>query len=115
MTDTVYYRPASSYSYYPAALATRVVSIVIGVIEAVLLIRIAFELLAASAASPFVSWLYSVSGGLLGPFAGAFPNLALGGGSVLDVVAILGIIVYAVIGWIVSLVLASLFNAAVEA
>lgn len=107
MTETIYYR--SNYTYYPGVLAQRVISVVIGVIEAILLVRIVLELLGASAASPFVSWIYNLSGALLGPFSNAFPNLAFGTG-VLDIAAILAIIVYAIIGWVISMLLSAIFN-----
>ncbi len=95
--------------YYPAIFVARVINWVIGVIEFVLALRLLLELLGASSASAFVAWIYSVSAALLGPFAGAFPSLYFGGSSVLDVVAILAMIGYAVLGWLLIQLLSFIF------
>jgi uncharacterized protein YggT (Ycf19 family) len=98
---------------YPAgAFVAWVVNTIIGVIELALVIRIILELFAASPASQFVSWIYGVTQSLLGPFAGAFSNLALGNGAQLDLVAILAMIVYALLGWVIIEALALIFTSA---
>lgn len=95
--------------YYPAIFVARIVNIVIGIIEAALTVRLVLMLFGANPASPFIAWVYGVTGGLLGPFAGAFPSLSLGGASALDIVAILGMIVYAVVGWLILQFLSFIF------
>lgn len=108
MTQLVQERPY--YSFYPATLASRVVGTIIGIIGFLLAVRIVLELLGASASAPFVAWVYSVTGSLMGPFAGAFPNLSLGG-FVLDISALFAMIGYAIIGALISWVLSLIIRA----
>ncbi len=96
MAELVYSRACS-----PLGITARVVTIVLGVVELLLAVRIVLELLGANASAPFIAWLYSASGGLSAPFAGAFPSISLGNGYLIDLSAILAMIAYAVIAWIV--------------
>ena len=98
--------------YYGGSFTARVVNTVVGIIELVLLARIVLELFGANAASPFVAWVYDVSGAFIGPFIGAFPAIYLTSNSVLDIVAILAMIGYAVLGWILIEILGFIFSAA---
>ena len=104
MTDTIIRN-----GYYPGSFVLQLVNVLVGIIEAAFAVRIVLELFGASPSAPFIAWIYGVTGSLLGPFAGAFPNLSLGGGYVVDVVAILAMIVYAVIGWIIIQLLSFVF------
>ena len=85
-------------------MVTRIVNTVFGIIGFMLALRVILVLLGASASAPFVAWIYSVTGSLMGPFVGAFPNLSLGG-LVLDISALFAMIGYAIIGWLVLWVL----------
>ena len=58
------------------------------------------RLLGANPATPFVAWLYRVSGGMVAPFAGAFPSLNFGG-FILELSTIFAMIGYAIIAWLV--------------
>lgn len=72
----------------------------LGVIEVLLGFRLLFKLLGASTASGFVSFLYSVTNVLVGPFAGIFRTAsARGAGTqfVWEPGTIIAMIVYAVI------------------
>jgi uncharacterized protein YggT (Ycf19 family) len=106
MAELVYTR-----RYYPARLAETVINVVLGFIELLLAVRIVLELLAANASAPFVAWLYSVSYGLVAPFQGAFPSLVLSGGYIIDLSAILAMIAYAVIAWLVVWLISFIFSA----
>lgn len=106
MTELAYSR---GY-YHPAALAERLVYLVLSIVELLLAVRIVLELLGANAGSQFIAWLYGASGGLAAPFQGAFPSLYLGGGYVLDLSAILAMITYAVIAWLVMWLIAFAFS-----
>lgn len=64
-------------------------------------LRFAFELFGANSATPFVAWIYNTSAFFLGPFAGILPNIALGGNSFIDVVAIVAMIAYSLIVYLV--------------
>ena len=96
-------------SYYPALFVARVVNAIVGVIEVALVARVILELFGANASSPFVAWIYGITAALMGPFAGAFPTLSLGSASVLDIVAILAMIGYAVLGWLIVQLLSLMF------
>jgi len=95
--------------YYPALFVARVANTIIGVIEAFLIVRLVLELFGANPAAPFIGWIYGVSGALMGPFMNAFPAFSLGGASALDLTALLAMIVYAAIGWLVIEVLSLIF------
>ncbi len=106
MADVVYH---TSNTYYPSHFVARVINAVIGVIEALLAVRLVLDLFAASPSAPFIAWLYNVTDGLVAPFAGAFPALAFGG-FLIDFSVILAMIVYAILGWIIIYVLSFIFD-----
>src|SRR5665213_3344190 len=88
--------------YYQDFFITRLVNGIIGILEVALVLRVILELFGASASSSFVSWLYGVTNAIVAPFVGAFASLNVGsGGLVIDVVAIVAMIGYALLGWIV--------------
>jgi uncharacterized protein YggT (Ycf19 family) len=95
--------------YFPRVFLAQFIEAIVGIIEILLIFRIALRFFAANPSSEFVAWIYQISGSLLGPFAGAFPNLTAGSGGVVDVTAILALIVYAVIGWILIQILYLIF------
>ncbi len=95
--------------FYPGIFVIRIINAVLGIVEFILALRIALELLGASSASSFVAWLYGVTSSLVSPFAGAFPGLTVGPGMSIDVVAILAMIGYAIIGWLVIRLLYFIF------
>lgn len=96
-------------NYYPGIFVARVINAVVGIIEIALALRVVLELFGASPSSQFVAWVYTVTTGLIGPFAGAFPGLSLGSASVIDVVAILAMIGYAILGWLIIQILSFIF------
>jgi hypothetical protein len=89
---------------------TRLVNAIIGVIETAFVVRVILQLFGASPSSPFVSWLYSLTDGLAAPFAGAFPVWPLGGNSVIDLTIILAMICYALLGWLLVLLISFVFG-----
>lgn len=70
-----------------------------GDIAALIAIRIVLRLLAANPAAPFVSAIYRVPAPLLAPFVGAFGTVQTGG-SVLEPQAIVALVVYALLAWL---------------
>jgi hypothetical protein len=89
----------------PTVFAARLVYFIFGVIIAFIVLRFLLLLLAANQGSPFVDFVYGVSGIFVAPFYGIFGNTPQFGTSVIDVSSIVAIIVYALIMWaIVSLV-----------
>lgn len=103
MTELVYERTISNY---PGLILSRFINALIGIVELFLILRLAFELLAANPASPFVAWLYEFTDVLTGPFRGAFANISIQGFTV-DIAVILAMIAYMILGvvlsWILSL------------
>ena len=109
MADTVIERERTFYYYsFPGELIARAVNAVIGIIEFMLLLRFLLQLLGASPASDFIAWVYGVTDGLMGPFAGAFPTLSFITGGI-DLSVILAMIGYAIIGWIITRLLTLVF------
>ncbi|MCX6820082.1 MAG: YggT family protein [Candidatus Adlerbacteria bacterium] len=96
--------------YYRGSFVARIINGVVGIIEVFLFVRLVLELFGANSSSQFVAWIYSVSGAFIGPFAGAFSGISLGGNSVLDIVAIFAMIGYAIIGWLVIELVAFMFG-----
>ena len=95
--------------YRPGVLVGRIVNTIIGIIETMLALRLILELLGANSSSQFVAWVYSVTDGLVGPFAGAFPAWVIDG-YVLDISTIFAMIGYAILGWIVVQLLSFIFS-----
>lgn len=96
--------------YYPSGVPALIVNWIVSIIEFLLAARLLLVLFGASAASDFVAWFYYVTGRLVGPFFGAFPNLSLGG-FVIELSTIFAMIGYAIIGWLIVQVLALVSNA----
>lgn len=104
-TQPVYMQPArggpTSVSASYAVSRTlhsvaQLISIALGVVEIVLLIRIVLLFLDANPSAEFTSLIYGWSGPLVAPFQGVFPNVSGIGGVVIDTSAILAMIVYAI-------------------
>lgn len=77
----------------------RVVWFLAGVIIALLALRILLLLLAANQGTPFVDFVYVVSGMFAAPFYGIFSYEPSYGKSVFEVSSLVAIIVYALVAW----------------
>ncbi len=97
--------------YSGGSFVASVINGLIGIVEVLLLLRLVLELLGANAASPFVAWAYSISGAFIGPFVGAFPGVYLTATSVLDIVAVVAMVAYALLGWLLIELLSFIFGA----
>mgnify|MGYP001574004003 CR=1 FL=1 len=80
----------------------------LAVVELLLIFRIAFRVLQANPAAGVVNFIYHWSDYVLAPVNYIFPNIPFGG-STIDVVAISGMVFYAVIFGIVLKALKLLF------
>jgi len=82
--------------------ANYIVYYILGVIEALLVLRLIFKISGANPGSEFVSFIYSTSGFFVAPFTSIFP-VATGEGvvttSILEPAVLVAIIVYALIAW----------------
>jgi YggT family protein len=110
MVEGIYSDERRRYRYYPSSYAAWVINWVIGIIEAMLTLRLVLELLGASGSSQFVGWVYGITAGFVAPFSGAFPSMSFGSFS-LDISTIFAMIGYAIIGWLLVRVFSFVFTA----
>jgi uncharacterized protein YggT (Ycf19 family) len=75
-----------------------IVWFVLGIVEALLIIRVVLKALGANPAAGFSQLVYSVSAPLVLPFQGIFPT-PVTSRSVLELSALVAIVVYALIAW----------------
>jgi hypothetical protein len=94
---------------YPGTFVVRFINGLVGIIEFALALRFVLELFGANPSSQFIAWIYGVTNALIGPFVGAFPGLYIGGNFVIDIVAILAMIAYAILGWLIVRLLSFVF------
>lgn len=95
-------------------LLLQIVNLILGVVSIFLLGRIILKLLSANPTTPFVNWVYRSSDQLLSPFAGMFSSLSVGGVGVLDMVAVVGLLVYLVIGYLVISLITAVTTPVIE-
>ncbi len=93
----------------PDTLLRRIITLIFGIIQLIIVLRIVFLLIDARQANAIVAWILDISQVLVAPFNGIFNTDALArNGSVLDIAAIA-----ALIGWtILELVLLAVANLA---
>jgi uncharacterized protein YggT (Ycf19 family) len=85
-------RPTHNYK------AEQAIWFVVGVVDALLIIRFLLKLLGASMASGFVSFMYDLTAPLVAPFHAIF-NTVVSGRSVLEPESLVAIAIYSLIGW----------------
>jgi hypothetical protein len=78
--------------------AEQAVWLVTGVIDALLVIRFLFKLLAASTQAGFVTFIYDLTQVFVAPFHGIF-NTAASGRNVFEPESLVAIAIYSLIGW----------------
>ena len=90
-----YVEPAPGPLYY----ARRVVSLLFGILAVLLLLRILLLLLVANETNDIVNFIYNITEPFVAPFRGIFnfDQVTPGGGSVLDVAAVVALIGWALI------------------
>lgn len=86
-----------------ALLFSYLINLVIGLVEGILALRVILRLFGASSSVPFVSWVYDTSSELMAPFAGIFPTASVSPGFAIDFSALFAMIVYAIIGYLLKL------------
>lgn len=99
-----------SYAFVSRSLygLAQLVGLAVGIVEALLLVRIVLLFLAANPDAGFSSWVYSLTAPLVVPFQGVFPDVAGSQGHVVDVAAILAIVVYAIAARLVEAIIRGL-------
>lgn len=83
-------------------LAKRIVYYIMGIIIALLSIRIVLLLLAANQGNMFVDFIYALSGIFASPFFGIFSYTPAYGSSVFEISSVVAIIIYALLGWAIA-------------
>jgi hypothetical protein len=91
-TQTTTTRPAYSLR------AEQAVWLLTGVVDALLVIRFVFKLLAASTQASFVTFIYDLTQVFVAPFHGIF-NTAANGRNVFEPESLVAIVIYSLIGW----------------
>lgn len=82
----------------PAYRASQIVYLLLGIVEALMIIRVALKLLAANADVGFVRFIYGLSAPLVAPFQGIFPT-PVSNTNVLELSSLVAIVVYALVAW----------------
>lgn len=85
---------------YSRSILAAVVNFFVGLAEAILGIRVLFELFTANTANGFVGWIYDTSNTLLSPFRGIFPAGKITSSHVLDFSALFAMLIYAFFGYL---------------
>lgn len=81
---------------------------IFGFIEFIIGLRIILKLFGANPLTPFSQWVYETSTPLLQPFQGMFPAPRLTGNFVIEFSALFALLVYALISYAISEVVAYL-------
>ncbi len=103
--------PASSEvvsSFNPGWRAVQVVYLFFGIIDGLLLIRLALKLLGANPTAGFSNFIYGVTGFFMAPFHNILPTIG-NEQSQLEMSVVLAILVYALIGWALGRLVAIIF------
>lgn len=94
--------PCSSVimTMYTRNFLVSLINFIIGIVVLFLVLRLVLRLFGASSAAPFVAWVYAMSGSLLEPFRGIFPNVSIQPGFVLEFPTLFAILAYSFFGWL---------------
>ena len=84
-----------------ATKLVQAINLVFGAIDALIAIRVLLRLLGANPNASFAAWTYGMTDWLTAPFAGLFSAPAVAG-SVLEVNALVALIVYALVAWLLG-------------
>jgi uncharacterized protein YggT (Ycf19 family) len=82
----------------PTFYLSRLIHLIIGLAEIVLVLRIILRLFAANPTASFVHWIYTTSNTLLEPFRGIFQTGVIDKSYVLDFTALFALVIYGLIG-----------------
>jgi hypothetical protein len=88
--------------------ATQMIWLLLGLLEAVIALRVLFKLIGVNAANPFATLLYNVSNLFVAPFA-SLVGAPQAGGMVLEISSIIAMIVYLLIAWALERIVYVLF------
>jgi hypothetical protein len=87
---------------------SRIINVFMGLVLAILGLRVLFRLFDANGTHDFVNWVYRTSGDLMQPFRGIFPTQDIAGGYTLDVNALFAMLMYLILGSLIAALLGML-------
>lgn len=96
-------------SFDPARRATEIIYLVFGIINGLLVIRIVLKLLGANPLAGFSNFIYGITDVFMAPFRNLLPSVG-SGQSQLEISALIAIIVYALIGWVIARIVNILYS-----
>lgn len=82
-----------------AHLISQVIWLFFGIVSGLIVIRILLRLIAANPAAPFANFIYRITDVFLWPFYGLTVEPSIGG-MVFELSSIIGLIVYALLSWV---------------
>ena len=86
-----------------------VVWTIVGLIEALIAIRVILKLIGANAGNGFVDFIYRLSGVFVAPFLGIV-NDPTSGSSILEINSLIAMLVYLILGWAILKLIVLAFN-----
>ena len=78
--------------------AIQMIWLLLGILEAIIGLRVVFRLIGVNAANPFAALLYNVTGLFVAPFA-SLTGAPSAGSMVLEISSLIAMIVYLLLGW----------------
>lgn len=90
----------------------RILDIVFSIITLLLGLRIVLRLLAVNPQAPFVAWIYGVNDRFIAPFRGIFPNVGVNNGQLFDISAIVAVITYAILYYLIKALIGAVTHSA---
>jgi hypothetical protein len=94
--------------FSPARRAYELIYLIFAAICALLILRIVLKVLAANTAVAFTGFVYGITNLFLAPFQGLLPTWA-SGRTVLEGSALIAVLVYAAIGWLLARLVSIMF------
>jgi uncharacterized protein YggT (Ycf19 family) len=88
----------------------QLIALAAGIVALLIAFRVILKLIAANAASGFVEIIYTLTDGLLSPFAGLIENPTLNNGGVVEVTSLFALVVYVLAAWVIMQLIWILFS-----
>jgi hypothetical protein len=85
----------------PAFSLAWIIFVLLGVVDALIVMRVVLKALAANTGAPFTGFIYTVTNSLVWPFQGIFATRATSNGSVFEFSSLVAIAVYGLLAWVV--------------
>ncbi len=90
---------------------SQILALILFILEVAIAFRVGLKLIAANPASPFANFIYHMTGVFLAPFAGLTASPAVEG-AVLEIPALIAMVAYAVLYWLILRVMWVIFDPA---